>query len=79
MGIDTVGEKGIGNQFPEDLHKFWGVARELHVDLVDEGGVYSSKGSCDPLRTGVGGGLLTPNVILLQNTSCYPVKSRYVA
>ena len=64
MGIAEVGGKDTGNGFlcPEDLHKFWGVVRELHMDLVGEGGADSSKEGCDLLNIGVGGGLSTPNV-----------------
>ena len=52
---------------------------ELHINLVGEVGIYSSKGRCDLLSMSTGGALLTQIFILLQTTSCYPVKKRYVA
>ena len=44
--------------------------RELHIDLVGEGGAHSSKGGHDLLSISMGGGLLTQICILFQTTSC---------
>ena len=52
--------------------------RELHIDLVEEGGAESSKGGRDLLSVSMGGDLLTQIFILLQ-TSCCLVENRYVA
>lgn len=55
----SEGEKGIGTQLlsPEDLYKLLGGARELHIDLVGEGGAYSSTREHDLLSISMGGGL----------------------
>ena len=76
-----MNEKGIGMQSLclEDLYNLWGGTRELHGNLVGGGDAKSSKTGHDLLRIGMSRGLLARIFILLQTTSCYPVKTRYVA
>ena len=73
-GWESVSATSLG---PENLYNLWGGVRELHMDLVGESGALSSKGGCHHLSISMGRVLLTQIFILLQTTSCYPVKNRY--
>ena len=69
-----MGGKGIGTPAlgPEDLYNLWDGVRELHIDLVGEGGTDSSKVGSDLLSVGMSASLLTHIFILLQTTSHHP-------